>query len=394
MADEGQANTFGGILTRRLGSCLAALVLFFLLPCAGCGKKKPPPPPPPAVLTITVTPTNVPIFQEWIGTIDGSVNAQIRAQVTGYLLAQDYAEGSHVKKGDLLFQIDPRPFQATLDQAKAKLAQDQAQLENNRLDVQRYTPLAKDNAISQQQLDTAIQATASAEALVKADKAAIESAALNLGFTRITSPIDGLAGLAEAQIGNLVGPSTAVALTTVSAINPVRVYFQVNEQSYLSFWRQFISIKPTDPPPPLLELILSDGSVYPEKGKFAFADRQINVNTGTLQITSVFPNDQFLLRPGQYARIRVQTQVAKNTLVVPQRAVMELQGSYELAVVGESNRITIASVKVGRQVGTDWIIEEGLKPGSQVVVEGTQKAKADTVVTPKSWTPSKQEGGD
>jgi len=394
MADEGKANTFGGMLTRRLGLCLAALALLFLFPCAGCGKKKPPPRPPPTVLTITVTPTNVPIFQEWIGTIDGSVNAQIRAQVTGYLLTQDYAEGSHVKKGDLLFQIDPRPFQAALDQAKAKLAQDEAQLKNNRLDVQRYTPLAKDNAISQQQLDNAIQATASTEALVKADKAAIESAALNLGFTRITSPIDGLAGLAQVQIGNLVGPSSEV-LTTVSAINPVRVFFQVSEQSYLTFWRQFISAKPTDPSPaPPLELILSDGSVYPEKGKFAFADRQVNVNTGTLQITSQFPNDQFLLRPGQYARIRAQTEVKENTLLVPQRAVMELQGSYQLAVIGESNKVTLASVKVGRQVGTDWIIEDGLKPGARIVVEGTQKAKAGTVVTPQLWTPPKQEDGE
>lgn len=392
MADEGQANTFGGTLTRRLGFCLAALALFFIFLSAGCNKKKPPPPPPPTVLTITITPTNVPIIQEWIGTIDGSVNAQIRAQVTGYLLAQDYAEGSHVKKGDLLFQIDPRPFQAELDQAKAKLAQDQAQLENNRLDVQRYTPLAKDNAISQQQLDTAVQATAASEALVKADKAAIESAALNLGFTRITAPIDGLAGLAEVQIGNLVGPLTP-ALTTVSAINPVRVYFQVSEQSYLTFWRKFISTN-TDPAPPPLELILSDGSVYPEKGKFAFADRQVNVNTGTLQITGLFPNEQYLLRPGQYARIRAQTHVLENSIILPQRAVMELQGSYEVAVVGESNRVSLASVQVGQQVGTEWIIQEGLKPGAQVVVEGTQKAKAGTVVNPKPWTPPKQDGGD
>ena len=394
MAADGNANscTVEGMLARRAGLCLAAALLFFLLPGSGCKKKSPPPPPPPTVLTIRLAPTNVPIFQEWIGTIDGSVNAQIRAQVTGYLLTQDYAEGSEVKKGDLLFQIDPRPFQATLDQARAKLAQDQAQWEKNRLDVQRYTPLAKDNAISQEQLDDAIQATASAQAQIKLDQAAIETATLNLGFTRITAPVDGLAGLAQVQIGDLVGPSTAV-LTTVSTINPVRVYFQVNEESYLTYWRKFISTTATDPAPPALELILSDGSVYPQKGKFAFADRQVNVNTGTLLITGLFPNDQFLLRPGQYARIRAQTQIETNALIVPQRAVMELQGSYQVAVVGGSNKVAVVSVKVGRQVGPDWIVSQGLKPGAQVVVEGTQKAKAGTVVTPKPWTPSKQEGG-
>lgn len=374
-----------GVLTRRLGAGLAAIVLFAAL-LTGCKKKQTAPPPPPEVLEITVTPTNVPIFQEWIGTLDGSVNAQIRAQVSGYLLAQDYAEGSEVKAGDLMFQIDPRPFQAALDQAKAKLAQDQAQLENNRLDVQRYTPLAKDNAISQQQLQQALAAQASSEALVKADEAAIESANLNLGFTRITAPINGLAGRAEVQIGNLVGPTTA-ELTTVSTINPMRVYFPVNETSYITFWRKFISTSPTDPSSPPLELILSDGSVYPEKGKFAFADRQVNVDTGTLQITGVFPNEKYLLRPGQYARIRTQTDVKTNAIIVPQRAIMQLQGAFQVAVVGESNRVRIASVKMGPQVGSDWIVQQGLKPGDKVVVEGTQKAKAGALVNPKPWTP-------
>jgi membrane fusion protein (multidrug efflux system) len=391
MAGNGKTTPeLGDVLTRQLALRLcAALIALALL--TGCEKKKAPPPPPPEVQVITVTPTNLPIFEEWIGTLDGSVNAQIRAQVSGYLLTQNYLEGGQVKPGDLLFQIDPRPFQAVLDQAKARLAQDQAQVEKARLDVERYTPLAKDQAISQEQLDNAIQANLAAQAQVKADEAAIETTALNLSFTKITAPIGGLAGLAQAQIGDLVGPSGAV-LTTVSDLDPVKVYFQVSEQSYLNFWRHFIVPGASDITAPPLQLILSDGSTYPEQGKFFFADRQVNINTGTLQITGLFPNKNNLLRPGQYARVRAQTQIRTNAIVVPQRAVTELQGSYQVAVVGESNRINMASVKVGQQVGSHWLVEEGLKPGAQVVVEGTQKAKAGTVVNPKPWMQEKQSG--
>jgi membrane fusion protein (multidrug efflux system) len=372
-------------VTRRLGLCLAALVVFSFA-FSGCKKKKAPPPPPPEVQVITVNPTNVPIFEEWIGTLDGSVNAQIRAQVSGYLLTQNYAEGSVVKTGQLLFQIDPRPFQAALDQTKAKLAQDQAQVEKSRLDVERFAPLAKDKAISQETLDDAVQTGFSAQAQVKSDEATIENAILNLSFTKITSPIDGLAGLAQVQIGDLVGSSSGV-LTTVSTLNPIKVYFQVSEQSYLIFWRKFVSLENTNSIPPPLELILSDGSVYPAKGKFFFADRQVNINTGTIQVVGLFPNEEYLLRPGQYGRVRAQTQTKTNALVVPQRAVNELQGAYQVAVVGESNKVAITSVKVGEQVGSAWIIAEGLKPGERVVVEGTQKAKAGVVVNPKPWTP-------
>jgi membrane fusion protein (multidrug efflux system) len=373
----------------RLGLTWTALlaISFSLL---GCKKKKPPPPPPPEVQVITVNPTNVPIFEEWIGTLDGYVNAQIHAQVSGYMLTQNYSEGSQVKIGQLLFEIDPRPFQATLDQAKAKLAQDEAQLEKTRQDVQRFTPLAKDQAISQQQLDDAVQANLSALAQIKVDQANIESATLNLGFTKITSPVDGLAGVAQVQIGDLAGPSTAV-LTTISTLNPIKANFQVSEQSYITFWTRFIDANTNEIPPLNLQLILSDGSVYPDKGKFFFANRQVNIDTGTLQIVGLFPNEKYLLRPGQYARIRAQTQLKKNVLVVPQRAIAELQGSYQVAVVGESNKVSLASVKVGAQVGQDWIVEDGLKPGDRVVVEGTQKAKAGAVVTPKPWSPPKQE---
>ncbi len=362
---------------------LNCILCFLVLLACGC-KKNPPPPPPPEVQVITIEATNVPIFEEWIGTLDGYVNAQIRAQVTGYLQAQDYAEGSEVKKGDLLFQIDPRPFQATLDQAKAKLAQDKAQLGKTELDVKRYTPLAKEQAISQEELDDAIQANLGAVAQVKADEALIETAQLNLGFTRVTSPVDGLAGIALAQIGDLVGQSSGSVLTTVSTINPIKVYFQVSEQSYLSFWRRYVGSQTGDENVPL-QLIFSDGSVYPDKGTFFFADRQVNPNTGTLQIVGVFSNARFVLRPGQYGRVRAQTQTRTNALIVPQRAVAELQGSYQVTLVTGTNTVHIQNVTVGDQVGADWIIDSGLKPGDRVVVEGIQKVKEGVVVDPEPF---------
>jgi membrane fusion protein (multidrug efflux system) len=365
----------------RIGAtCLLALAIA----AAGC-KKKPPPVAPPEVLVLTVTPTNVPIFEDWIGTLDGFVNAQIHAQVTGYLLKQNYAEGSPVKRDDMLFEIDPRPFQASLDQAKAKLAQDQAQQAKTELDVKRYTPLVKEQALSQETLDDAVQANLSAKAQVQADEAAVETARLNLGFTRITSPIDGLAGTALAQIGDLVSSSGPV-LTTVSTINPIRVYFQANERSYLTFWHHLASASDTNQALPL-ELLLTDGSVFPLKGKFFYADRQVNPTTGTLQIAGLFPNPEFTLRPGQYALVRAQTEVKTNVILVPQRAVTEAQGIYQVAVVGSDNKTQIQHVNVGNQIGSNWIIEEGLKAGDRIVVEGTQKAKAGTLVNPKPVSP-------
>lgn len=370
------------------GGLRGPAILFFLvlfpaiLGVSGCKKKATTPAPPPEVQVISVSMTNMPVFEEWIGTTEGYVNAQIRAQVSGYLQTQNYAEGSVVKKGDLLFQIDPRPFQAALDQAKARLAQDEAQLERTRLDVERFTPLAKDKAISQQELDNARQENLAAQALVKADRAAIETAELNLGFTRITSPIDGVAGLAQVQIGDLVGPGSGT-LTTVSTIDPIKVYFQVNEHSYLTFWQQFVvtdgnSISAKLP----LVLILSDGSTYPEKGKFFFVNREVSVNAGTVQIAGLFPNPKLLLRPGQYARVRAQTNTRTNAVLIPQRAVMQLQDSYQVAVVGESNQVKVVPIKVGEQIGANWLIQHGLEAGQRVVVEGTQKAKTGTVVNP------------
>jgi len=358
--------------------CFSILILF----ADGC-KKKPAPPPPPEVQFITLAPTNVPIFEEWIGTLDGYVNAQIRAQVPGYLLTQNYAEGSEVKIGDVLFEIDPRPLQAALDQTRAKLAQDKAQAGKAELDVKRYTPLAQEQAISQEQLDNAVQANLAADAQVKADEASVENAQLNLGFTKIKSPIDGLAGIALAQIGDLLSPSSGL-LTTVSTLNPIKVDFQISEQSYLHFWRHHAAGSGAETNLEL-ELIFSDGSTYAGKGKFLFADRQINPTTGTLQIVGLFSNANLLLRPGQYGRVRAQTQTITNALLVPQRAVTELQGTFQVAVLGGTNQVHLQPVKVGEQVGANWIIENGLKPGDRVVVEGAQKVKEGVVVNPKPF---------
>ena len=368
---------------RRAVMCLALVGLSLTV---GACKKKPPP-TTPQVLVMTVTPQSVAITDEWIGTLTGFVNAQIRAQVTGYLLSQDYAEGSIVKRGDRMFQIDPRPFQAVLDQAIAKLAQDQAAAGETALNAKRYAPLAKEQAISQQELDDEVQANLSAQALVKVDAAAIETARINLGFTRITSPVDGLAGLALGQVGDLVSQSGPL-LTTVSQINPIKVYFQVSEQSYLTYWRNYITAAGSANTNTVfpLQLVLSDGSLYPVKGRVFFADRQINLTTGTLQIVGLFSNADYLLRPNQYGRVRAQTRVETNAIVIPQRAVDELQSAYRVAVVGPTNVVHFRLVNVGPQVGSSWIIESGLKGGERIVVEGIQKVKDGAVVNPRPFT--------
>jgi membrane fusion protein (multidrug efflux system) len=370
----------GRIVFKLLVSvCLAAALV------SGCSQK-PPASAAPKVQVVTVTPQDVPIYQQWIGTLDGYPNAQIRAQVSGYLVRQDYVEGGAVKAGDLLFEIDPRPFQAALDQALGKLAQDDAQQGKAQLDVKRYTPLAKEEAISQEQLDDAIQAELAAAAAVEADKAAEETARLNLGFCRITSPVDGIAGIAKAQIGDLVGPGGMV-LTTVSTIDPMRVYFSISEQSYLQFCRQFTNAaeRAAFRGDMELQLILSDGSVYPLPGKWFFTSREVDVNTGTLQIAGLFPNPDYLLRPGQYALVRAKTETRHGAVLLPQRAVTEMQGSYLVATVDSDNKAHVKPVQVGQQVGNDWLIDKGLEPNDRVVIEGTQKAREGVVVDPEPY---------
>jgi len=358
---------------------------------------------PPTVEVVRVKQQDVPIYGEWIGTLDGLVNADVKAQVTGYLLRQDYQEGSFVRKGQLLFEIDPRPFQAVFDQAEAQLAQAKAQLANaeanqvrTQLDVDRYAPLAKAEAASQQDLDNAVQNNLAAKAtvettraLIQSTQAAVESARINLNFTRLTSPIDGIAGVAQLQVGALVSASSG-PVTTVSTLDPIKAYFTISEQEYLEAAAHYnYSARPSSKAgtsrPTRLELILSDGKVYSRPGTFYFADRAVDPNTGAIRIAGLFPNPGNVLRPGQYARVRSVTTVKPGALLVPQRSVAELQGNYQVAVVGDDNRIRVQAVKVGQRVDDQWVIEEGLKPGERVVAEGVQKVVPGMVVNPTAF---------
>lgn len=368
---------------------LAMLTLFSALATA-CGNPNAAAPPPPAEVEVAaVSQKDVPIYGEWVATLDGYVNAQIQPQVTGYIIQQTYKEGSFVRKGQILFQIDPRPFQAVLDQAKAQLAQAEAQLGKTQLDVDRDTPLAKERAIAQSQLDNDVQANLAAKAAVKAAQAQVEEAELNLEFTHVTSLVDGIAGIAQVQIGNLVNP-TAV-LTSVSQVNPIKAYFPISEQEYMHYAEKINSHNqqevPSDAPP--FELILADGSNYPHKGTLLLTDRQVDVSTGSIRLVCAFPNPKNILRPGQFGRIRAAGDVRSGALLVPQRAVSELQGSYQVAVVGSDSKVSIRAVKVGERVDTMWILESGVKPGELVIVEGLQKVRDGSTVRIKQTAHTK-----
>jgi len=437
------------------------VVLLGVLHVAGRSKKTAQATPRPLdVEVVQVAQRDVPVYSEWIGTIDGMVNADIKAQVTGYLLRQDYKEGSFVQKGQLLFEIDPRPFQAALGQANGQVAQFQGQLEQansqvaqaeaqvaqangnllhseaqlaqaqanqvkTQLDVNKYAPLAEQQAVTQQEYDNAAQTNVVAKAQVKAAEAGVETARaglraanaqvgvakaaistvkgqienaraavrtaeLNLGFTRIIAPIDGIAGIAQAQVGNLISAQSA-PLTTVSTLDPVKVYFSLSEQEYLNFTRRNLietqqggSLAQIE-----LELVLADGKTYPQKGGFYFADRQVDPKTGAIRLAGVFPNPGNVLRPGQYGRVRAVTSTKTGALQVPQRAVTELQGGYQVAVVGGDNRVEIRTVKVGDRAGALWVIEDGLKAGESVVVEGLQRLRPGAAVNPKPYATTK-----
>ena len=434
----------------------AALILALLIFVLRSSKPAEAAPPPIDVQVVRVEQKDVPVYNEWIGTTAGMVNAGIRPQVSGYLLRQDYKEGSFVKKGQLLFEIDPRPFQAALDQAQGQVAQFQGQLDQansqvkqaeaqvaqansqllqaqaqlaqaranqvkTQLDVNKYAPLLEQKAVTQQDYDNAAQSNDVAKAQVKAADAGIETARaqlraagaqvgtakatvkaadgqlenakagvrtaqLNLSFTRIISPIDGIAGLAQAQVGDLVNTQSA-ALTTVSNVDPIKIYFTLSEQQYLYFnkaglinARSGASVAQIE-----LELILADGSTFPQKGNFYFADRQVDEKTGAIRMAGLFPNPENVLRPGQYGRVRAVTATKNDALLVPQRAVTELQGTYQVAVVGRDNKVEIRTVKVGDRADSNWIIEDGLKAGESVIVEGLQKVRPGAVVNPKPF---------
>jgi membrane fusion protein (multidrug efflux system) len=373
-------------LKNRTSIILWPVIAATALVLAGCNPAAPPKPPPPMVEVTTVKQEDVPIYHEWIGSLDGLVNAEIRAQVTGYLIKQNYREGDPVKKGDMLFEIDPRPFQALLDQAKGDQAQAEARLGKADLDVERYAPLLKDNAISKEEYDDAIQAQLEARAAVVAAKAQVEQAQLNLGFCRITSPVDGVASIARAQLGNLVGPATG-ELTTVSQVDPIKVYYNVTEQAYINFARLFSGESGRYERLRQLEihLILADGSTYPLPGKIYAADREIGSTTGALRLEALFPNPDYNLRPGEFARVRLKFDVETNALLVPQRAVTELQGSFQVDLVDAESKIHIQPVTMGERSGSMWIIKEGVRPGDRVVVEGLQASREGTLVTTTNY---------
>jgi membrane fusion protein (multidrug efflux system) len=365
---------------------VSAVLLLNGLGCSNGKVRAAAPPPPPVVDVAPVIQKDVPVQGEWVGTLEGYVNAQIQPQVSGYLIRQDYREGGFVRKGQLLFEIDPRPFQAVLDQAKGQLAQAEAQMANAELNVKRDIPEAEAHAIPQSQLDTDTQALRAAKASVEADQAAVEQATINLGYTRVTSLIDGIAGINTVQVGNLVGPSAV--LTAVSQVSPIKVYFPISEQEYLRLadggdpgsvdWLSHASRIP-------LRLTLADGSTYPHPGRIIFADRQVNTQTGTIQIVGEFPNSRNLLRPGQYARVQAPTGNIQGALLVPQAAVNQQQGTYQVTVVGADNRAQLRTVEVGPRVGTLWVITAGLKPGERVVALGADKAKEGGVVNPTPY---------
>src|SRR5436305_602706 len=371
---------------------LGAALLAAGLALPGCGKKDAPPPSPPpaAVIVAPVVQRDVPVYKEWIGTTDGNVNAEIRPKVDGYLLRRAYTEGSFVRQGQLLFEIDPRQSQAQLQQVQADLEQAKAQLAKAHQDVVRFQPLVSQKAISQQELDNALSAERAAKAAADAREAAVHQARLTSGWARVTSPIGGIAGVAQQQVGNLVSPTTV--LTTVSQCDPIRVAYPLSEQEYLHL-QERLQKEPSSAHANDLELVLADGSVFPHKGRILFEGRQVDVKTGTISTVAVFPNPGNLLRPGQYAKVRAVTELKKGAILVPQRAVNELQGGYQVAVVGSDDKAEIRTVQAGERVGKLWVIDSGLQPGDRVVVEGFTRVKSGAKVNPKEAPPEVAAGG-
>lgn len=374
---------------------LACALVISAIGFAGCSRKSPQPSPGvPEVLVTTVQPRDVPRVLERVATLDGFINANINAQVQGYIVSRDYQEGSIVKKGDLLFQIDPRPYEAALAQAKGTLAKDQANWTKADADQKRALDLFNRKVISDQERDTAIAAAGSSKANVEADEAAVKQADLNFGYTKITAPIDGLAGFANNQVGDLVGPASTTPLTTVSQIDPIKAIVTVGESAFTDFFSRYPDatkrealLKRID-----FELLLGSGNVYPRKGKFYALDRNLDPKTGSIHYYVTFPNPDAILRPGQFGKVRFVPDSVHNALVVPQEAVTELQGNFQVAVVDQDNKVNVRPVKMGERIGAMWQVTDGLKPGDKVVVQGVQKAHEGSTVTVKEWTPAADQG--
>lgn len=369
-------------------AALGALLSTGLL-AASCSRKAAPAgPAAPEVLVTTVTPKDVPRVLERVATLDGFINANINAQVQGYIISRDYQEGSVVKKGDLLFQIDPRPFEAALAQAKGTLAKDQANQVKADADEKRAMDLFNKKVISEQERDTAIAAAGSSRANVEADEAAVKQAEINLGYTKITAPIDGVTGFANNQVGDLVGPSTG-PLTTMSQIDPIKAIVTAGEGPFTDFvsrhpdaTERAAYIKSLD-----FQLILGNGEVYPHKGTFYALDRNLDTKTGSIRYYVTFPNPGNILRPGQFGKVRFVADMKKGAMVIPQEAVNELQGNYQVAIVDQNSKASLRPVKMGEKIDSQWEVTDGLKPGDKVIVQGWQKVREGSTVTPKEWTP-------
>jgi len=376
-----------GAIRRWINSFPTVFILTAMLSLlVGCEEKKAPPPPaPPDVDVAEVVQQDVPIYEEWVAQLNGDVNAQIVPKVQGYLLKRDYKEGTLVKKGDLLFEIDPRPFQASLDQSQADLATAEANLSRTDTDVVRDTPLAAQNAIPQKQLDNDLAAQAAAKAQVEAHKAAVQQSMLNLDWTKVYSPIDGIAGTANSQVGDLVGTTTK--MTTVSTVNPIRAYFSIPENTYLQFAAKISdALRGVQGRVPLaVEYVQANNVPYPDKGRIILVNREIAAQTGTIQFAAEFSNPDAILRPGGYGQVRIQTGMNKGALLIPQRAVIEVQSIYQVATVGTDNKVAFRPVKVGDKVGQNWIITEGLKPGEKVIAQGFQRVREGMPVNAKPY---------
>jgi membrane fusion protein, multidrug efflux system len=359
----------------------------------GCeAKREAPHPAPPAVEVTEVVQRDVPIYNEWVAQLNGPNNAQITPRVQGYLLRQDYRDGLFVKKGQLLYEIDPLPYQAALAQAKAQVALAVANLSNADTNVARDKPLAAQNAIPQKQLDTDLATQAANQAQLDASKAELTQAQLNLSWTKVYSPIDGIAGLSTAQVGNLVGTSTN--MTTISQVNPIWAYFSISESDYLSRASMFyLAISGKRVSSPIMDFIQANGSVYPQKGRIILVSREVASQTGTIQLAAAFPNEGAMLRPGGFGRVRFQTGLDRGALLIPQAAVIQVQSMYQVVVVGPDNKASFRMVTVGNQVGTDWIITKGLQPNEKVIVQGFMKVREGTPVDAKPFVASST-GGD